>query len=250
MMKKIMVIVKKDLRETLHTKAFYVSIAMVLFFMVMLGGAVRVQINTLVEKDLSPAEITSAAQPLMGTTVFMLSLMLMMLFCMYINAYTLTMEKVKRSLESLLCTPLSLRQICLGKSLAVFLPSVILGLLFAFGAIVGINQFFIAPQIGQFVMPGAAPLVATLVAVPLIVFFLVTLMIALQLIITNIRWIHAALMGLIFGVGFGLSPVLRFGSASWSIVFISLGVAAVLALVTIYLSRLVTKERIVLSSKG
>jgi len=34
MMNQIMVIVKKDLRETLRTKAFYVSIAMVLFFMV------------------------------------------------------------------------------------------------------------------------------------------------------------------------------------------------------------------------
>jgi len=54
----------------------------------------------------------------------------------------------------------------------------------------------------------------------------------------------------IFGVGYGPSPALRFGSASWSIVLISLGVAAVIALVTIYLSHLVTKERIVLSSKG
>jgi len=249
-MKKIIVIMKKDLRETLRTKAFYVSIAMVLFIVVMLGGAVGGQINTLIEKGLAPAEVISAIQPLMGTTAFMLSLMLMMLFCMYINAYTLTMEKIKRSIESLLCTPLSLRQICLGKSLAVFLPSVILGLVFTFGGIVGINRFFIVPKLGHFVMPGTAPLVAILVVVPLIVFFLAVLMIALQLIITNIRWINAALMGVIFGVGFGLSSTLRFGAESWSIVFLSLGVAAVLTLVTIYLSRLVTKERIVLSSKG
>jgi len=160
------------------------------------------------------------------------------------------MEKIKHSLESLLCTPLSLRQIWLGKSLAVFLPSAILGLLFAFAAIAGINQLFIAPQIGQSVTPGAAPLVATLVAAPLIIFFLVTLLVALQLIITNIRWINIAFMGLIFGVGFGISPFVRLGSASWNIVFISLAVAAILALVTISLSRLVTKERIVLSSKG
>jgi len=249
-MKKVIVIMKKDLRETLRTKAFYVSIAMVLFIVVMLGGAVGGQINTLIEKGLAPAEVISAIQPLMGTTAFMLSLMLMMLFCMYINAYTLTMEKIKRSIESLLCTPLRLRQICLGKSLAVFLPSVILGLVFTFGGIVGINRFFIIPKLGHFVMSGTAPLVAILVVVPLIVFFLAALMIALQLIITNIRWINAALMGVIFGVGFGLSSTLRFGAESWSIVFLSLGVAAVLALVTIYLSRLVTKERIVLSSKG
>jgi len=250
MMKQIMVVVKKDLRETLRTKAFYVSIATVLFFMVMLGGVIRGQINTSIEHGLTPAEVIPVIQPLVGTIVFTLSLIVMMLFCLYISAYTLTMEKIKHSLESLLCTPLSLRQIWLGKSLAVFLPSVILGLLFAFAAMAGINRLFIAPQIGQFVTPGAAPLVATLTAVPLIVFFLVTLLIALQLILTNIRWINIAFMGIIFGVGFGVSPFVKLGSASWNIVFISLAVAAILALVTMCLSRLVTKERIVLSSKG
>jgi len=249
-MRKVTVIMKKDLRETLRAKAFYISIALVLFVMIMLGGTVRGEINALLDKGLSPAEITSAVQPLMGTTAFMLPLMLMLLFCMYINAYTLTMEKVKRSMESLLCTPLSLRQICLGKSFPIVLPSVVLGLVFAFGGIAGINQFFIVPRLGHFIMPGAAPLVAILVTVPLIMFFFASLMVALQLIITNIRWINAALIGLVIAVMFGLSPpILKFGSASWSIVFASLGVAAALALVTIYLSRLVTKERIVLSSK-
>ncbi|HFB07105.1 MAG TPA: hypothetical protein ENJ92_01545 [Chloroflexi bacterium] len=250
MMKQIMVVVKKDLRETLRTRAFYFSIALVLFLMIMLGGIVRGQINSTIEQGLTPAEVIPVIQPIMGTIVFTLSLLVMMLFCLYVSAYTLTMEKIKHSLESLLCTPLSLRQIWLGKSLTVFLPGAILGLLFAFAAMAGINQFFIAPQIGQSVTPGAAPLVATLVAAPLIIFFLVTLLVALQLIIANIRWINIAFMGLIYGVGFGISPFVKLGSASWNIVFISLAVAAILALVTMYLSRLVTKERIVLSSKG
>jgi len=250
-MKKLMVIMKKDLRETLRTKAFYVSIGIALFVLITLGMGVGNMIETLMEKESSLAETTLRIQSAMGTLVFMLSLMLMLLFCMYTNAYMLTMEKVKRSMESLLCTPFSLRQIWLGKSLAIALPSVILGLLFAFGGIAGINQFFIIPKLGHFIMPGAASLVATLVTVPLIMFFFASLMVALQLIITNIHWINAALIGLVVAVMFGLSPpILKFGAASWSIVLISLGVAAVLALVTIYLSRLVTKERIVLSSKG
>ena len=250
-MKKLMVIMKKDLRETLRTKAFYVSIGIALFVLITLGMGVGNMIETLMEKESSLAETTLRIQSAMGTLVFMLSLMLMLLFCMYTNAYMLTMEKVKRSMESLLCTPFSLRQIWLGKSLAIALPSVILGLLFAFGGIAGINQFFIIPKLGHFIMPGAASLVATLVTVPLIMFFFASLMVALQLIITNIHWINAALIGLVVAVMFGLSPpILKFGAASWSIVLISLGVAAVLALVAIYLSRLVTKERIVLSSKG
>ena len=250
-MEKAMVIMKKDLRETLRTKAFYVSVGIVIFVLVAIAAGLGRNISALIEQGTSPAEVASAIQTLMGTTAFTLSLIIMLLFCMYTNAYTLIMEKVKRSIESLLCTPLSLRQIWLGKTLAISLPSIVLGLLFTFGGIAGINQFFVVPELGHFIMPGAAPLVAILVVVPSIVFFFASLMIALQLIIANIRWIGAALIGLVVAVMFGLSPpILKFGSASWSIVFISLGVAAALALVTIFLSRLVTKERIVLSSKG
>lgn len=250
-MKKLMVIMKKDLRETLRTKAFYGSIGIVLFVLVALAAGLGRNINAVIEQETSLAEIASAIQPLVGTTAFTLSLMLMLLFCMYTNAYTLTMEKVKRSMESLLCTPLSLRQIWLGKSFAIALPSVILGLLFAFGGIAGINQIFIVPRLGRFIMPGTAPLVAILVTVPLIMFFFASLMVALQLIITNIHWINAALIGLVIAVMFGLSPpVLKFGPSSWSMVLASLGIGAMLALLVVLLSPRVTKERIVLSSKG
>lgn len=251
MMKKVMVIMKKDLTETLRTKAFYGSVGIVIFVLVALAAGLGGNISALIEQGTSPAEVASAIQTLMGTTAFTLSLITMLLFCMYTNAYTLIVEKVKRSIESLLCTPLSLRQIWLGKTLAISLPSIILGLLFTFGGIAGINHFFVVPELGRFIMPGAAPLVAILVVVPFIVFFFASLMIALQLIIANVRWISAALIGLVVAVMFGLSPpILKFGSASWSIVFISLAVAAALALVTVFLARVVTKERIVLSSKG
>ena len=125
-MEKLMVIMKKDLRETLHTKAFYVSIGIVIFVLVTLPMGIGRMLGTLIYEGSSPAEVTLAIQSLIGTTAFMLSLMLMMLFCMYINAYTVTIEKVKRSIESLLCTPLSLKQIWLGKALAISLPSIIL----------------------------------------------------------------------------------------------------------------------------
>lgn len=244
-MRKLMVIMKKDLRETFRTKAFYVSIGIVVFVMVMLGWGIGGEIGTLVEEAGIPA-----IQALLGTFAFMLSLTVMIIFCIYINGYTLMMEKTKRSIESLLCTPLSLKQIWLGKTLALFLPSLILGWLFTFGTIAGINQFFIAPELGRFIMPGAAPLVAILVVVPLIFFFLSSLVVVLQLIIANIRWVNAALMGTMFALIFGVSSVLTFGPSSWNIVFVSLGVAGILALIAFLLSSRVTKERIVLSSKG
>lgn len=244
-MSKIIAIMKKDLKETFHTKAFYVSVGLVIFVVAMLIQAIGDPLTSLVKE----AEVT-AVQALLGTFSFALSLMLMLLFCTYINAYTLILEKMKRSLEALLCTPLSLNQIMLGKTFALFLPSVILAWLFTFASLAGINWFFITPDLGKFVMPGAAPLVAIFIVVPAI-FFLISLMIVeLQLIITNIRWVNAVIMGAIFGVGFGLSASLQFGSSSWSVVLILLGIGAILALITKVVSRWVSKERIMLSSKG
>jgi len=255
-MRQTMVIVKKDLRETLRTGAFYVYIALAVAIMAVvgvraLGGVIGGQIYTLMEQGLAPAEVVAAVEPVMGTVLVMLSLQFMMLFCLFGNAYNLTMEKTKRSLESLLCTPLSLKQIHLGKSLAVFLPCMVLGLSLAFATVAGANHLLLAPQAGQAVMPGSASLVATLVAVPLIFFFFITMLVALQLIITRIQWINAVLAGLLAAILVALNyGLFGFGFAPWSILFASLAVAAVMALATVFLSRLVTKERIVLSSKG
>ena len=255
-MRQIMVIVRKDLREALRSGGFYFYVALALVIMAVvgvraLGGVIGGRIDALTEQGLAPAGVVSAIEPLMGTTLVMLSLQFMIIFCLFGNSHSLTMEKTKRSLESLLCTPLSLKQICLGKSLAIFLPCVVLGLLFAFATVAGADRFLLAPQIGQSVMPGAAPLVATLIAVPLIVFFLVTLLVALQLIITKIQWINGVLAGLLAAVIIALNyGLLGLGLAPSSIVFVCLSVAAALALVTVALFRLVTKERIVLSSKG
>jgi len=255
-MRQAMVIVKKDLRETLRTGAFYTYMALAVAIMAVvgvraLGGVIGGHIDALLDQGLAQAEVVAAIEPLMGTTLVMLSLQFMMLFCLFGNAHNLAMEKTKRSLESLLCTPLSVKQIHLGKSLAVSLPCVALGLSLAFATVAGANQLLLAPQVGQSVMPGVASLLATLGVVPVIFFFLATMLVALQLIITRIQWINAVLAGLllltIVALNYGL---FGFGIAPWSIVFVSLAVAAVLALATVFLSRLVTKEKIVLSSKG
>ena len=100
-MEKAMVMMKKDLRETLRTKAFYVSVGIVIFVLVAIAAGLGRNISALIEQGTSPAEVASAIQALIGTTAFTLSLILTLLFCMYTNAYTLIMEKVKRSIESL-----------------------------------------------------------------------------------------------------------------------------------------------------
>ena len=63
-----------------------------------------------------------------------------MLICGVFSAYAIIMDKAKRTLESLLATPVSLRQIWLGKSLAVALPSVAIALLVSLLALLAMNM--------------------------------------------------------------------------------------------------------------
>ncbi len=255
-MRQAMVIVKKDLRQTLRNGAFYLYTGVSLVFVVVVGvravgGMIGGQIDALTAQGLTPAEVVAAVTPLMGTTLFMLSLALMMWLCFYGYSHNLIMEKTKRSLESLLCTPLSVRQVCLGKSLAILLPCLVLGLLLAFAAVFGASQLLLAPKVGQPVMPGASLTAATLIGVPLIAFSFVSLLVAIQLVVTKVQWINAIVVGLLAGVIVALNyGLLSFGMGPWSIVIVSLALAAVLSMVTVFISRLATKERIVLSSKG
>jgi ABC-2 type transport system permease protein len=248
-MTKIMVIVKKDIRETLRSRAFYFSTIIAMFVVVMLVMSLQDSISTLIKPGASQAEVTAMVQPLIGASMFLLCFMVMMLFCMYVNSYAVIIEKIKRSIESLLCTPLSLRQVWLGKSLAVFLPSVVLGLVCTLG-ITGAMMYVIASKSGYWILPGIAPMIATMIMIPVIVFLISTIAVILQLLIVNIRLVNIVFIAVIFGVGFSLSNFLSIASSSWGIIYVSLAVAAVLALLVYYLSRLLTKEKIILSSKG
>jgi ABC-2 type transport system permease protein len=248
-MKEISVIVKKDIKETVRTKAFLLSIAVIIVLIFVMLWTVRSNIGALLKTEIG-IEPIRYIQPIVSTTIFTVALVVTVYYSFIINSYTLLIEKTKRSLESLLCTPLSLKQFWFGKTMSMFIPSIILGFLFTLAAFCAVNLFVVSPKVGYWIYPGAAPLVAILLVVPAIVLFISALFYLLQLIIANVRLINVIFMfvliftfnGLMFGPGFSTS--------SWSIVLISLGVVAALALADFFLFRLVTKERIILSSKG
>jgi ABC-2 type transport system permease protein len=248
-MKEILVIVKKDLKETVRNKVFLLSIAATVFVIFMMLNNVKNTIGALLKTNLG-WEPAGYLQPIVGITVYTVALIIAVYYSFIIDSYTLVIEKTKHSLESLLCTPLSLKQFWFGKTMSMFIPSIILGFLFTIGAFCALNIFIISPKVGHWIYPGAAPLVAIFVAVPAIVLFISALFYLLQLIITNLRLINIIFM-LVFIAAMNtliLGPV--FSTSSWSLVFISLGVAAALGLANLFLYKLLTKERIVLTSKG
>ena len=249
-MSSIKAIVKKDLKDALRSRAVYVSIGTAVLILVMWLGELRDMAGGLAERGVSASQATAALKPMVNSSAVMLSFALTILFGMYINGYAVTMEKMKRSLESLLCTPVGLRGIWLGKTLAVFAPSAILGVAIAFLGLFGMNAAVIEPNLGTFIMPDGAPLVAALVGVPAVAFPLMLLVTGVQLILSNIRWVNIVFLALIFTVGFGLSQSLKLNSGSWGLVGVLFGIAALLALLSAFLARFLTPERVVLSSKG
>jgi hypothetical protein len=105
-------------------------------------------------------------------------------------------------------------------------------------------------QVGRWVIPGTAALVATIVVLPMIVFLLSSLVVMLQLMLQNVRLIQTVFTALLFGSSFGLSYTFRFSSGTWTMVYIEIGIVAVLGVIVWFLSTKLTKERIVLTSKG
>jgi ABC-type Na+ efflux pump permease subunit len=249
-MSSIKAIVKKDLKDTFRSRAVYLSIGMAVFLFVMWSGSLRDMAEGLAEKGISSSQAAAAIRPVINSIAVMFAFMLTVFFGMYVNGYVIILEKTKRSLESLLCTPVGLSGIWIGKTLAVFLPSAILGLGTTFLGLFGMNAAVIEPKLGAFVMPGGAPLLAALLGVPAVAFPLMLLVTGVQLLLKNIRWVNAVFLALIFGVGLGLSQSLKLDSGSWGLVGMLLGIAAGLSLLAGLLSRLLTSERIVLSSKG
>ncbi len=246
-MHQVIIIARKDIREALRSKSTYFYL-LFLFFVVFpyLDGARSVISHLAVQKTTS-IEIVPALKMFLNNLVHTLPLVLTMLFCSFLSTYAVVMDKTKRTLESLLATPASLKQIWLGKSLAVAIPSVIITFLFSFLALVVINLVVIVPQAGVFIWPDGLSLVTGLVIVPVMAFFVVCIVSFLQLIMTNPRIANFAFIGIFLGFYFTTITEL---TALWDFSLIYLAATVILAVTTLLLGRWLNKDRVVLSSKG
>ena len=252
-MSSIKAIVKKDLKETFRSKSLFFSfIAIAAFIFAMWSLQLLEMPSTLAKKGLSTSQVAVAIGSVVDSMVVTCALMLTIFSGMYINGRAVTMEKTKRSLESLLCTPVGLRGIWLGKTLAVFAPSAALGVAITFLGLFGMNVAVIEPKLGAFIMPDGASLLAALVGVPAVAFPFTLLFIESQLVLKerHSQWVNSILFGLIFGLVPVLPESLKLPPGSWSFVGVLLGIAAILTMLSAFFARFLTPERVVLSSKG
>jgi ABC-2 type transport system permease protein len=249
-MDEMLTLIKKDTNETIRTKAFLLSIVAILAFIYLIIAFAPNSINTLLRSEFPKDDMVTYVRSIVNSTVFTVSLVVAMYFSLAINSQSLLIEKTKRCLESLLCTPLSLMQLWIAKTLAMFIPSLLMSWVFMILTIITMNVLFILPKLHVWIYPAIGLTMASVIGIPLIVLFLSAILYLLQLIITNARVINIIFTIFLIVTLNSLLLGPKLSSSSWAIFFICDGIALVLAFINLFMSRLLTKERVILSSKG
>jgi len=216
-----------------------------------IGGAVGASI-ALSRQEWLRAE---AAKPLlgliMGLIVYFIPLFVLISFIWAFASLPITKEKVNGNIESLLVTPLSPKAIWMGKGLAIFLPGFIIAVVSTLVVVLAVNFAAIMPATGNFFLPAPVLLTGFLFN-PLLFFGLLSFIVLFSLVSNPETAIAPSFLlgfGLMIGVPLGVATG-AINLASWSFSLWYLAGAIVIWAVVCYLSRLLTKENIVLSSKG
>jgi len=167
---------------------------------------------------------------------------------MNVFAQTMMREKSQGNITALLATTLKTSHIWTGKSLAVFLPGLVLGEVLGLISLLAVNYIYFVPRIGFLINPWIA--ISSFVAVPLIYLGLSLLVHIIGLagkpatanvIVQIFLPVFASLM-----INLGVRHILD--AASWSFAVANLALSVIIVTIAILLRPRLTRERIVLSS--
>ncbi len=167
-----------------------------------------------------------------------------------LNAFafqSITKEKSRGNIESLLATPLKTKSIWAAKSLAVFIPGFVLGEVLTLIALIAINYIYFVPKIGFLFNPWM--IIGGFFAAPLIYICLslVAHLVGLTSKPANGNIIAQFFLPVIITVMINLTVHHILNISSWSFTMANIGLALAMAITTIFLMNRLTNERIVLS---
>ena len=247
MIKNAWIIAAKDIREVLRSRTTYLYVGLMLIISFSFFSGLSGTLHSASARGVGRAALISTSETAVGILISTLPLVFNMLFSSFLSNYAVITDKSKRVLESLLATPLTLRQVWAGKSLAITIPSVTVSFVLSIVALVLLNRLFIIPVVGSFVMPASTQMITGWILVPVISLLVTMVVTMFQLILNNPRIANFAFMILFFAVFW--IPTQPFTS-SLNITTIYLALIGILIILNFFLSRLLTKERVILSSKG
>jgi ABC-2 type transport system permease protein len=250
-MKRLWVIAKKDIRESFRSRSTYLYIVILFVLSFSYFSSYGARMDSVIAQNPSNETVkqaSQASQAILNSFASTLPMLFSIWVCTIFATYSVVVEKAKRNLESLMVTPVSLKQIWLGKTLAVTLPSVIIGLGVSIIVYSALNIMKVIPETGSFLFPGPLAIISALILVPLLIFTIVSLVIYLQLTIANPRFANFIFLGIFFLLFFGINALAGFGiTTNYALIY--LGVAVLCGIVSLLLSPTLTKERVLLSSK-
>jgi ABC-2 type transport system permease protein len=241
------IIAFKDIKEVFRSRTTYLYFFVPLLITFSLFNGLSASLNQMSAQGSSNAAMVATAQTTLGIMVSTLPLVFNMLFSNFLSNYAVVTDKSKRVLESLLATPLTLRQVWAGKALSIALPSLAVSLVLSAGALVVMNELYVVPEVGHFVMPSGMNMVTGWILVPVISFLVALLVVLFQLILSNPRIANFAFMIMFFAV-FIVPAIPALRSLNLELIYLLL--IGALVLLNLSLSPVLTKERVILSSKG
>ncbi len=250
-MKGMLVVLQNDLRDILRSKAFLIVVIIIGVLIVGAAVGIPLALNGWLASGISWEEAKPFLELFMGLAVNYVPLIVLFSCIVTWASDPIAKEKAKGPIESLLATPLTAKGVWLGKSLAIFLPAYIMGLTASLMVILTMNLAAVLPTTGHFFLPLPAAF-TTFLFLPLLMLSLVLVGIIFSLITnpvigqTVIIFVGVVLMQVVGQVGGRLLWLL----VSWDYALYNLAGAILLGVIAFSLSRSLTKERIILSSKG
>lgn len=248
-MNKLWVIARKDIGEAFRSRSTYMFILIMAVLTFSYLSSYRALINSLDKQGASQQAIFSASRSFLNNIAYVLPMMYSIFVCSIFANYSVIVDKAKRNLESLMATPTSLTQIWLGKSLAVTLPSIMIGIGVAILAYIVMNFGFVMPRTGSFIVPDALAIFSSLIIVPILIFSIVVIVIYVQLTISNPRIANLVFTAMFLLLFFGVNALGGLGiGVNFSLIYV--GIIVICAVISYFFSRSLTKEKVLLSSKG
>lgn len=248
-MRTMSIIIRRDFREFRQTNAF--RIMTIVTAAVTVAAVVGISIALGRQAWLGEEAASPLLELIISLIAYFLPLLVLMAFIWAFASLPIIREKINGTIECLLATPINPGALWMGKSLAIFLPGFGISVILTLIVVLGVNLIAVNPATGHFVLPAPA-LVAGFIINPLLFFGLLAFIVLFSL--ANNPDIAIAPS---FIVGFGLMMGLPIGIAtgainlaSWTFALWYLAGTVIVWAVIGYLSRLLTRQNIVLSSKG
>jgi len=236
-LRKTGIIFQRDFGELKKTNTFLIiSIA---FSVITIAIAVSVSIILSRQEWIGQ----KAAEPMLGLIIglitYFLPLTILMTFIWAFSGLPVVKEKVNGNIASLTATTLTPKEIWWGKSLAIFIPGYLISIISTMIVLLAINLSVIIPATGNFFLP-----------LPLfLVSFIFNPLLLLGLLLFIILFSLANNPDIAMGIPLGMAMG-KIDLASWSFSLWYLAGVVIVWIGIFILTRILTKENIVLSGRG